>query len=70
MMTTSADIRYNTASERDGRTPIFCSKTGKLLTRIDTESLVQLASVQGGQWCWCRGCHVEHHVLWKDIAHK
>lgn len=69
-MTTSTDVRYNTGSEQDGRIPVFCTKTGKLLTRIATESMAQLASVQGGLWCWCRGCHAEHYVLWKDIAHK
>lgn len=70
MVTTSQVMHYNTGKEQDGRTPVFCSLTKKLLTRIDTESLAQLVNIQGGQWCWCRGCHAEHHVLWKDIAHK
>jgi hypothetical protein len=67
MVTASPTVQYNTGSEQDGRTPVFCSLTKKLLTRIDTESLTYLAGIQGGQWCWCRGCHMEHHVLWKDI---
>lgn len=66
-MTTTAHVQYNETSAQAERVPIFCKKTGKLLTRIDAESIAQLASVQGGLWCWCRGCHAEHHVLWKDI---
>lgn len=69
-MTTSMDIRYNTSSTQDGRTSVFCQKTSKLLTRIDAESLLKLAEIQGGLWCWCRGCHMEHHVLWEDISRK
>lgn len=65
-MTTSPSMRYNTNKQAD-RTPIFCNKTGKLLARVDTASIEQLASVQGGLWCWCRDCHMEHHILWKDI---
>jgi len=68
MMATSAHMQYNGDSKQAERTPIFCKKTGKLLTRVDTASLAQLANVSGGTWCWCRGCHMEHYVLWSDIA--
>lgn len=69
-MTTSSAIKYNTSTQQAERIPVFCEKTNKLLTRIDTTSLAQLAEVPGGMWCWCRGCHMEHHVLWANIAHK
>ncbi len=69
-MATNTSIQYNGASTQLERTPIFCKQTKKLLTRIDTASLTQLASVSGGQWCWCRGCHMEHHILWSDIADR
>jgi len=69
-VTTSSSIQYNRSSEQAERIPVFCDKTKKLLTRIDAASLVQLIEVQGGQWCWCRGCHMEHHILWKDLTPK
>ena len=51
-------------------TPVFCKKTNKLLFRIDTESLTALASVPGGCYPWCRDCHMQHHILWADIAQQ
>lgn len=71
-MTASPTIGYNEEKSAVSaeRTPIFCEKTGKLLARIDTASLTPLASIPGGLWCWCRGCHMEHHILWASIAHK
>ena len=69
-MTTRTPVQYNESSTRTDRTPIFCQKTGKLLARVDTASIAQLASVPGGSWYWCRGCHMEHYLLWADIARK
>lgn len=68
MMTTSTSTQYNETTIRPERIPVFCERTKKLLTRIDAASLEQLAHVPGGQWCWCRGCHAEHHILWSEIT--
>lgn len=64
-MTTIQSHKANTQAER---IPVFCEKAKKLLTRIDAASVAQLAEVQGGMWCWCKGCHMEHHILWSTIA--
>lgn len=70
-MTTSSSIMYNKTSEQAERIPVFCDTTKRLLTRIDAINIAQLANIQhGGMWCWCRGCHMEHHILWKDLAPK
>jgi hypothetical protein len=67
-MTTSPHIRYNKTIADPGRTAIFCDRTGKILGRVDTVSLAQLSNVAGGSWLWCRGCHMEHYVLWSQFA--
>lgn len=53
------------------RVPVVCKKTGKLLARVDAVCVEQLRTVSGGLWCWCRNCHMEHHILWSDLRmHK
>jgi hypothetical protein len=69
-MITTTNTDPHEIGAASARTPIFCEKTGKLLARIDTMSAAQLAGVQGGLWCWCRGCHAEHHIPWETIAHQ
>lgn len=68
MVTTQTSMQYNRASGEAERVPVLCKKTGKILTRLDTVSIAQLAGMQGGLWCWCRGCHTEHHVMWGELA--
>ena len=61
------NAQHNKVAER---TPLFCKKSGKLLARIDTPGIRQLATVPGGLWCWCRDCHMEHHIPWSEIQHN